>query len=168
MADLQSALRTHDEAVNAFLKSARAVPAAQWSQPRAAGKWSPSQVTEHLALAYETSRAVLQGARPGGAAPRFLRPLLRAFLLQPVLRSGGFMRRARSPKAMRPTGSPVPPETLLNRVQAAARAFEKYAAAAQTTTIDHPFFGRVPLADFVRFQEIHTQHHHKQLPGTAA
>jgi len=167
MADLQTALRNHGQAVDAYLRAARSVPAAQWGEPRATGKWSPNQVTEHLALAYEQSRGVLQGGRPGGALPRFLRPLIRIFLLRPVLRSGRFIRGSRSPKVMQPTGSPVPSDVMLNRMQAAAQAFEKYAASAQAATIDHPFFGRLLVADFVRLQEIHTQHHRQQLPANA-
>ncbi len=37
--------------------------------------------------------------------------------------------------------------------------------------VDHPFFGKVPLNDFVRFQALHTRHHHAQLtvpPDAAA
>jgi hypothetical protein len=49
-------------------------------------------------------------------------------------------------------------------------AFEtEFAAAARNgqTTIDHPFFGRVPLAEYVRLQGIHTEHHRQQLPSAA-
>jgi len=36
-------------------------------------------------------------------------------------------------------------------------------AALATATVDHPFFGRLPVGDFVRLQEIHTRHHREQL-----
>lgn len=29
--------------------------------------------------------------------------------------------------------------------------------------MEHPFFGRLPLGDFVRLQTIHTRHHCEQL-----
>jgi hypothetical protein len=45
--------------------------------------------------------------------------------------------------------------------------FETDAAAAGVSSIDHPFFGRLPLTDFVRLQEIHARHHRGQLPPTA-
>ncbi|HEX8271077.1 MAG TPA: hypothetical protein VF615_00420 [Longimicrobiaceae bacterium] len=41
-------------------------------------------------------------------------------------------------------------------------------SAARRPVIDHPAFGRLPLVDFVRLQEIHTQHHRAQLPSGAA
>ena len=167
MSDLQTALDTHHQAVEAFLAAAHAVPAAQWGQSRAEGKWSPGQVAEHVALAYEVSRAALRGHAPGPAAPRLLRPLIRTFLLQPILRRRRFLPGSKSPKVMQPSASPAAPSVLLGRLQAAADAFERDASAAQAAAIDHPVFGRLPLADVVRLQEIHTQHHRGQLTPAA-
>jgi hypothetical protein len=162
MADLQPALTAHRRAVEAFLTDARAVPAARWTQPRLPGKWSPGQVTEHLALAYEVNRGVLHGRAPM-TAPRLLRPLIRWFGLAPVLRRGRFIPGSKSPKVFRPSDTPAPPAELLRRLESAMAAFEADAAAAKMTTLDHPFFGRLPLTDFVRLQEIHTNHHRGQL-----
>lgn len=163
MSDLQTELHTHHQAVEAFLTAAGGVPAAQWTQPRAAGKWSPGQVAEHLALTYEVNRGVLHGRATGTAAPRVLRPLIRKFGLNPVLRRGRFIPGSKTLKIFRPGASPAAPAELLERLRAAAAAFERDAAATQADTVDHPFFGRLPLIDFVRLQEIHTQHHRGQL-----
>jgi hypothetical protein len=163
MAGLQTVLSTHHQAVEAFLAAARAIPALQWSQPRLPGKWSPGQVAEHIALAYEVNRGVLHGRAAAASAPRLLRPLIRRFALQPVLRRGRFIPGSKSPKVFRPSTSPAAPAVLLDRLQAAAAGFEADALAAGVTTIDHPFFGRLPLVDFVRLQEIHTEHHRGQL-----
>ncbi|MBA3260308.1 MAG: DUF1569 domain-containing protein [Gemmatimonadales bacterium] len=168
MADLQAALHTHHQAVEAFLAAAGAVPAAQWGQPRLPGKWSPGQVAEHLALAYEVNRGVLHGRAPGASAPRLLRPLIRRFALGPVLRRGRFIPGSKSPKAFQPSTSPPPPDVLLARLQAAMEAFESDATVFRTTTLDHPFFGRLSLVDFVRLQEIHTEHHRGQLAPASA
>ena len=166
MPDLETTLHAHHQAVETFFAAARAIPATQWGQPRAAGKWSPGQVAEHIALAYEVNRAVLHGTAPGAAAPRILRPLIRTFLLKPVLRRGRFIPGSKSPKVFQPSGSPAAPAVLLDRLRAAVAAFERDAAAARAATIDHPFFGRLALVDFVRLQEIHTQHHRGQMtPG---
>ena len=168
MSDLQTRLDAHHQAVEAFLTAARAVPAERWSQPRAAGKWSPGQVAEHLALAYEVNRGVLHGRAPGVAAPRLLRPLIRKFGLNPVLRRGRFIPGSKSPAVFRPGPSPAAPAVLLERLRAAADAFEQDAAATGAAIIEHPLFGRLPLVDFVRLQEIHTQHHRGQLGSAAA
>jgi hypothetical protein len=168
MGDLQNALDAHHRAVDDFIAAARAVPAARWGQPRAPGKWSPGQVAEHLALAYEVNRRVLHGVAPGAAAPRLLRPLIRRFLLGPVLRRGSFIPGSRSPKVFRPSATPAPAAELLARLQAAANALELAVAAATGPTVEHPIFGRLPLADFLRLQEIHARHHREQVLVPAA
>lgn len=98
MADLETALNTHHQVAEAFLAAAGAVPTTQWGQPRLPGKWSPGQVVEHVALAYEVNRGVLQGRAPAVTAPRFLRPLIRRFGLEPVLRRGRFIPGSKSLK----------------------------------------------------------------------
>lgn len=163
MADFQTELDAHGQAVEAFLGAARAVPASRWGQARAPGKWSPGQVVEHLSLAYEVNRGVLHGHAPPIAAPWWLRPVIRRFLLGPVLRRGRFIPGSKSPRVFRPGPVPAAPEPLLNRLAAATSAFEADAAALESTTIDHPFFGRLLLTDFMRLQGIHTQHHCRQL-----
>jgi hypothetical protein len=124
-------------------------------------------VVEHLALAYEVNRAVLHGTAPGPAPPRFVRPLIRRLLLKPVLRRGRFIPGSKSPRVFRPGPTPAAPPILLGRLQTAVDGFETDAAAAGVSSIDHPFFGRLPLTDFVRLQEIHARHHRGQLPPTA-
>ncbi len=168
MPDLQAALQTHREAVDAFLRAARSVPEDDWTRPRAPGKWSPGQVAEHLALAYEVNRRVFHGTAPAARVPRFARPLIRTLLLNPVLRRGRFIPGSKSPKVFRPGASPDPPGPLLGRLEAAARAFDADAADAGQVSLDHPVFGRLPVADFVRLQEIHTRHHCAQIPVAGA
>lgn len=167
MADLETVLQAYRQAADAFLATARAVPAERWSEPRAPGKWSPGQVVEHVALAYEQNRRVVNGTGGPMTAPRWLRPLVGRFLRATVLRPGRFRPGSKSPKAFRPSEVPAPPAKLLGRLAAAVKAFETDAVALGSSTIDHPFFGRLPLDDFVRLQEIHTRHHRGQLTPAA-
>ena len=161
---LAASLAADRDAVETFRRTAEAVPPDRWGTPRAPGKWSPAQVVEHIALAYETNTRLLRGRVPGGA-PRWLRPLIRKFLLGMVLRRGDFARRARAPKIMEPAVSQpaAPAAELLARLDAAAGNFEAGAAAHLGDTLEHPFFGKVPLTDIVRLSEIHTRHHTSQL-----
>lgn len=168
MPDLQTALDAHHQAVQAFLASARTVPPERWDRPRAEGKWSPGQIAEHLALAYEASGEVLHGRSPGVAPPRLLRPLIRTLLLRPVLWLGRFPMASKAPEVMRPGSSPAPAPVLLDRLQAAVATFESAARNLRGPTVDHPAFGHLPVVDLVRLQEIHTRHHHLQLPSDAA
>ncbi|MDQ3389211.1 MAG: hypothetical protein M3483_06885, partial [Gemmatimonadota bacterium] len=43
----------HHAALAAFLRAAEAWPGETWLVPLGEGKWTPAQVTEHLALAYD-------------------------------------------------------------------------------------------------------------------
>jgi len=163
MTDLPTVLHDYHAAVDAFLATAAALPAERWSQPRAPGKWSPGQVTEHVTLAYEVNRGVLHGTAPGGAAPRLLRPLFRKLLLAPVLRRRRFFPGSKSPRICRPGPVAAPPDAALGRFRTAADAFERDVAGLGMDTVDHPFFGRLPIVDLVPLQEIHTHHHRGQL-----
>ena len=163
MPDLKTTIHDHHEAIDAFVASARAVPATEWSEPRAPGKWSPGQVVEHVARAYELNLDVLHGVPPGMSLPSILRPLLRKFGFNAILRRGRFHSGSRAPRILRPSGSPAAAALLTQRLLSAANGFERDAAAG-AQTVDHPFFGELPVVDLVRFQEIHTRHHLGQLP----
>ncbi len=166
MSDLQRTLDAHRAAVADFLEAAAAVPAARWTMPRAPGKWSPGQVVEHLALAYEVNRGVLHGIAPGMQAPKLLRPLIRWIGLMPVLRRGRFIPGSKSPKIFRPSDSPAEQPVLLARARKAMESFHADAARLDRPTLDHPFFGRLTLRDFIRLQEIHARHHRGQIPSS--
>jgi hypothetical protein len=168
MASLQETLGTNRTAVEEFQAAARTVPDQAWAQPTAPGKWTPAQIVEHVALAYELSLAALRGHFPGKPMPRLLRPIIRTFFFKPVISNGRFASGAKSPGPFQPSPSPGPAERLIPRVRAASDSFELAVAEEQRmgrTTLDHPFFGRIPLIDYVLLQTVHTRHHHAQLPG---
>lgn len=166
VSDLSRTLDAHRVAVEEFIATATAVPSERWRTPRAPGKWSPGQVVEHLALAYEVNRGVLHGVSPGMQAPRLLRPLIRWIGLNPVLRRGRFIPGSKSPKVFRPSDSPADQPALLARVRAAIEAFHADAGKVESKTLDHPFFGRLGVGDFVRLQEIHSRHHRGQISSS--
>jgi hypothetical protein len=73
MADLPSLTDLH-AAVATFLVTVDNV-GATWTVPRAPGKWSPSQVVEHVARIMEESANVVSGARSKfPTLPLVLRP----------------------------------------------------------------------------------------------
>lgn len=163
--DRPARLAANRDAADRFLALARAVPADRWGQPRAPGKWSPAQLVEHVALAYETYVLLLHGAVPGGP-PRWIRPVVRKLMLDGILRRGTFPGFAPAPAILEPGESPAgaPAPDLVQRLEGAARSFDAEAAAHPSATLDHPWFGRMPVTDLVRLAEIHTRHHSRQLP----
>jgi len=76
MADVSTVLAGNRAAVDDLIAAADRTGAA-WATPRAPGKWSPSQVVEHVARALEESANVVAGT-----------PSARA-LLQPSLAEAG-------------------------------------------------------------------------------
>jgi uncharacterized damage-inducible protein DinB len=119
-----------------------------------------------VAISYEMSVATMRGAFLGAPAPRLLRPLIRTFFLKPVLKRGRFPFPARAPAAFQPSADPGEAAEVLARIRGASSALESAVTAETTagrTTMDHPFFGTVSLADYVQLQAIHTDHHRGQL-----
>jgi DinB family protein len=167
MVDLHSEVGANHEAVDEFLSAARAVVPGSFAKPRAEGKWSPAQIAEHLAKSYEMSLEMLTGRYAGPRPPFLVRPFVRFFLLRPVLQKGAFARPFQSPSPLRASQDPGLPDVVLPRLERASRAVEQAVLAEQAagrTRVDHAFFGRIPIADHLRFQVIHTRHHRRQLP----
>lgn len=172
MADVQAVITSDRQAVGAFADAARAVSPAQWATPRAPGKWSPGQVTEHVVLSFEQSQRMLHGTYSGPGKPWIQQLLARKLGLPPLLRRGNFGKGVfKAPDFIQPGTSPASSAILLGRLETASRDLESTLAAspgATEVTVNHPIFGRLPLADLLRFLVVHTNHHRPQLaPGAA-
>lgn len=166
MPDLDALLAANRSAVDDLTRAARALPVERWYQPRAAGKWSPAQLLEHVAIAYEKSQDVIRMERAPTRIPRFLRSITGRLFFRPILRKGMFPERSPGPKLLRPSAHPPDREAVLRRLRVAAEVFEGAANERRQTgrtMLDHPFFGAVSLEDWVRFSELHTRHHVDQV-----
>jgi hypothetical protein len=164
MADINTALAASKEAIEQLIaRGERCGPA--WTAPRAPGKWSPSQIVEHVARSLEESANMAAG-RPSKfpRLPGVMHPLVRALLFKRVLRKGAFPK-AKTNKAMNPVTGPATPTEGRVRLEAAHDKFD--AACRQLASHAEPIrttiFGVVPVADYVRFMELHTRHHGKQM-----
>lgn len=171
MGDVDEVIASHRRAVDAFVDAVRGVPATQWTTPRAPGKWSPGQVTEHVALAYEQSGRMLHRTFTGPPLPWYQRLLARWLGLPSLLKRGDFGKGPfQAPDFIRPSASPPSSLTLLARLEAAAHDLEATLAGASNArpiSVDPPVFGRISLTDLVRFLMIHTNHHRPQLSAGA-
>jgi DinB family protein len=164
MADIDTALAASKAAIEQLIASGeRCGPA--WTAPRAPGKWSPSQIVEHVARSLEESANMAAG-QPSKFPnlPGIVQPLLRGLLFKRVLRKGAFPK-AKTNKAMNPVSGPATPaegrvrlETAHDKFDAACRRLASGDGRMRTTV-----FGVVTVADYVRFMELHTRHHGKQV-----
>ena len=109
MADINTALAASKDAVEQLIVLGQKTGPA-WTAPRAPGKWSPSQIVEHVARALEESANVAAG-RPSKfpKLPAILHPVVRGLLFKRVLKKAAFPK-AKTNKAMDPASGPPTPE----------------------------------------------------------
>ncbi|MGZ3437839.1 MAG: DUF1569 domain-containing protein [Gemmatimonadaceae bacterium] len=137
-----------------------------WKIPRAPGKWSPSQVVEHVARIMEESANVVAGVPSAfPTIPFLLRPIARLLVFKRILRRKAFLKMKAAEAMDPPTGSATPKQARV-RLEAVLRQFDQACRAREASGQDvaSTIFGSVPVADFARFQELHVRHHHLQLP----
>jgi hypothetical protein len=166
--DLNASLGGARAAVAALLTIADGSGAA-WTVPRAPGKWSPSQVVEHVARIMEESANVASGAPSRfPTVPFFLRPMARLFVFKRILRRKAFLKMKTGEDFDPPTGSATVAQGHV-RLEGALARFDHAcrARAASGQKVVSSIFGAVSVVDFARFQELHVRHHLQQMPGAA-
>jgi hypothetical protein len=166
MSDLDEALAANRAAISELLASGERCGSA-WTTPCAPGKWSPSQISEHVARALEESAHMMTGATSKfPKLPRLLHPILRRVVFNRVVNGGSFPK-GRTNKAMNPAaGAPTPAEAR-QRFSSVLAAFDAACrqCAASGGTANSTIFGAVRVVDYVRFQERHVRHHITQMPS---
>ena len=166
MADIDTALAASRDAVEEMSRAGEQSGAA-WNAPRAPGKWSPSQIVEHIVRGLEEGANVLAGRptvpMPPAVVRAVLRPIAR-FMFKRVLRKGVFPNGFKAHKAFNPASGPATPAEGRIRLEA---AHQKYDEACRRIAADGrpvtSLFGSHPVQDLVRYGEIHMRHHTKQM-----
>ena len=166
MSELDTALTQSKAALDQLIAAGeRSGPT--WTTPRAEGKWSPSQIVEHVARALEESANVAAG-RPSKfpRLPPLHHPVVRSLFFKRVLKNARFPK-AKTNKAMDPASGPATPADGRARLEAAHGQFDDACRrlVSQGEAIRTTVFGAVSVEDYVRFMEIHTRHHRKQMGG---
>lgn len=161
MADLNAALAESRAALDQLITAGER-SGEKWGTPRAAGKWSPSQIAEHVARALEESGKNITG-QPNlfPSLPVFVRPVVRGLFFNRVLKNNTFIN-GRTNKAMNPSAGPVTPAAGRARLEQAHASFER-ACRESSPRFNHQIFGDIATADYARFQALHTLHHRKQI-----
>lgn len=164
----ESVHASHQAAVAEFVAAAAALSPEQWTMPVAPGKWSPSQIAEHVRLTYEVLANELEGhpgLRPRTSA--WLRVWLRIRYLGGILRTGRFPQAARAPREVRPGPGPFVKSVILEAVLDGAVRLETNLRSRWNdpgVAVTHHLFGRLSAAQAFRLVTVHTQHHRAQLP----
>ncbi len=162
MADINTALAESRTAVEQMLAAAERT-GARWAAPPAPGKWSPSQIVEHVARVYEES-AHAAGGQPTKfpAFPAIVRPLVRKVFFDRTLRNGTFPK-GKTNRALNPESGSTTPAEARARLEQAHAAFEQACRNCPNGRFSHGIFGTVSAADYATFQAMHTLHHTKQI-----
>ena len=165
MADLNDALAANRAAVVELVGAAER-SATTWTAPCTPGKWSPSQVVEHVVLGLEEGANVVSGAPSIPMPPAFLRPLVRLYFHR-ILKKGVFPKGFKAHKAMNPASGPATPAEARIRLEGALARFDQECRrrVASGQHVVSTGFGAVSVEDFVRFSALHIRHHCKQMPG---
>ena len=163
MADIYTALAASRDAVDEMIRASEQSGAA-WNAPRAPGKWSPSQIVEHVARGLEEGANVAAGRPSKVSMPPAVVRLIGRFMIKRVLRKAAFPKGFKALKALNPASGPATPAEGRIRLETAHQKFDEVcrriaADGRPMTTI----FGSVPVQDLVRFSELHTRHHSKQM-----
>ena len=165
MADINDVLAANRAAVLDLVAAAER-SAATWTTLRAPGKWSPSQVVEHVARSLEEAANVASGAPSIPMRPALLRLLARLFFYW-TLKKGVFPNGTKAHKAVDPPSGPATPAEAGVRLEEVLARFDQECRrrAATSEHVLSTVFGTVSLEDFVRFFALHTRHHCQQMPG---
>ena len=157
----------HRDSIESFISAAETTPLSAWDAPLSEGKWSPSQVAEHLRLTYEVGGLELSGQ--AGLRVRtswWARLMLRLRVLPVILRDGRIREGALAPRELRPGPGPFERESLLGKLREAADATEAalmVRVQSRSTGITHHVFGQLTPAQALRFLTVHNLHHARQL-----
>jgi hypothetical protein len=166
MADINAALAASKDAIDQLIGAGERAATA-WTAPRAPGKWSASQIAEHVARSLEESANMAAG-RPATfpRLPAVIRPVVRVLLFKRVLRNGTFPK-AKTNKAMDPASGPATLAEGRARLETAHQKFDEACRqlASRGDRMRTTIFGAVQVEDYVRFMELHTRHHVRQLTG---
>jgi uncharacterized damage-inducible protein DinB len=157
----------HRRAVAECAAAIRAVSAQGWDAAREAKKWSPAQIAEHLAVAYDPVISEIDGT--GGfrmLVPWWKRQILRWKFLGPIL-AGTFPPGVPAPREVRPISTSKTPEEGARRLTECAELFlDRFAEAHREgrARVTHPYIGRLSGDVALRFLTSHARHHRRQLP----
>ena len=164
MADINTALAASKEAIDQLIRAGKG----RAGLDRSTGAGQVVAQSNRGARRPLARRVGEHGGWPSVEVPKLpavAHPVVRSLLFKRVLRNAGFPK-AKTNKAMNPASGPATPAEGRARLETAHQKFAEACRQIAThgermrTTI----FGAVPVEDYVRFMQLHTRHHVKQMP----
>src|SRR5262245_33887086 len=137
MSNLDAVFHDARQSVDEMVKAAAAT-GPNFRTPRAPGKWSPSQIVEHVSIALEESAHVAAG-EPSKfpKLPSFVRPIIRGLFFYRILKSGHFPK-AKAPRDLDPASGPASADEARARLEGALTQLEQACRARKEGWVDSP------------------------------
>lgn len=166
---LQSLLADHGLAVREFVTRALSLREAQWLTPRAEGKWTPAQETQHVILAYDAFLRQLRDGTPMRKRGNWLRRrVARLIGLTSILWLKRIPVAVNAPREVRPEWIASGRDLLLPELRGRAEQFDAAFAREWRDNprrrLSHHLFGTLSLDQGIRLVSVHTRHHAAFLP----
>jgi hypothetical protein len=130
-------------------------------------RWSVVEIVEHLTRAYSGTAKGFERCIEKGA-PLATRSSLKQRLQQFALIQVGFFPEGRqAPKYIIPTGE-LDLNSVIDAVRRDLKRLDESAAHARSTLgagkmLDHPIIGALTVDQWLKFHEVHTRHHARQI-----
>lgn len=164
MSEKERAVAELHAAADRFLHTVRVGPA-QW-RSAAAGGWSPSQITEHVAISCDNIARLLSRLLAANPIERGATGVLDVEI--PYL----FYRGDEPPNVATPTGTWIDPTEAARRLAASADAIATWARDTsldlRTVGVRHPVFGVLDGMQWLLFAAAHVERHRAQAIGVLA
>lgn len=162
----------HREAIDAVVRTVESLDREGWALAPQPGKWSPSEIAQHLILAYEPPLAELAGGRGFVVrVPWWKRVVLRWRVLPQILERGKLPRGAPAPREARPQGGIATPQEAVRLLRERSERFAQRLAEAEAlrpVRLTHAYFGRLTAPQILKMMAVHAQHHRAQFPAGEA
>jgi DinB superfamily len=135
------------------------------------GKWSATEVVEHLSLTYSGTLKSMQRVLDNNAPTATPLKLKQRLGILWVVELGRFPEGREAPMQVRPTGTPgavsgrellsVTLENLTKMDTAIATCEQRFGSATRLS--DHPILGALSATQWRKFHRIHARHHALQI-----
>lgn len=131
------------------------------------GKWSASEILEHLARAFGGTTKGLRRCLDAGGSSAGSPTLKNRVAATMVVGLGYFPTGRLAPERTRPKG--IPPEEAMQSIRENLTAMDEALAECEErfgrhdAILDHPVLGPLTVAQWRKFHWMHTRHHMKQV-----
>jgi hypothetical protein len=164
---MAQAAADHRAAIEDVARVVEGQDPARWTQAPQPGKWSPSEIAQHLILSYGPPLAELDGGSGFVVRVGWWKRVALRWRFLPQILGGKFPQGAPAPREIRPkTGAADPVQAARDLRESAVLFADRLAEAerARRVRLTHPYFGKLTAPQILKLMAVHAGHHRAQFP----